>query len=57
MLASTGAAGLVRLRALGGCAPWPAGRAAGRFVAPRDVIADDVLLMLQDLVDKKVLRQ
>ena len=30
---------------------------AGRFDAPRDVIAGDVLPMLQDLVDKKVLRQ
>ena len=30
---------------------------AGRFEAPRDVIAGDVLPMLQDLVDKKVLRQ
>jgi pyrroloquinoline quinone biosynthesis protein D len=33
------------------------GELAGRFDAPRDVIARDVLLMLQDLVDKKVLRQ
>jgi pyrroloquinoline quinone biosynthesis protein D len=30
---------------------------AGQFDAPRDVIAGDVLPMLQDLVDKKVLRQ
>jgi pyrroloquinoline quinone biosynthesis protein D len=30
---------------------------AGRFDAPRDVIAGDVLPMLQDLIDKKVLRQ
>ena len=30
---------------------------AGRFDAPREVIAGDVLPMLQDLVDKKVLRQ
>ena len=30
---------------------------AGRFDAPREVIARDVLPMLQDLVDKKVLRQ
>jgi len=30
---------------------------AGRFDAPRDVIAGDVLPMLQDLMDKKVLRQ
>ena len=30
---------------------------AGRFEAPRDVIAGDVLPMLQDLVDKRVLRQ
>jgi pyrroloquinoline quinone biosynthesis protein D len=30
---------------------------AGRFEAPRDVIAGDVVPMLQDLVDKKVLRQ
>jgi pyrroloquinoline quinone biosynthesis protein D len=30
---------------------------AGQFDAPRSVIADDVLPMLQDLVDKKVLRQ
>ena len=30
---------------------------ASRFEAPRDVIAGDVLPMLQDLVDKKVLRQ
>jgi pyrroloquinoline quinone biosynthesis protein D len=29
---------------------------AGRFEAPRDVIAADVLPMLQNLVDKKVLR-
>ena len=28
---------------------------AGRYDAPRDVIAGDVLKMLQDLVDKKVL--
>jgi pyrroloquinoline quinone biosynthesis protein D len=30
---------------------------AGQFDAPRDVIAGDVLPLLQDLVDKKVLRQ
>jgi pyrroloquinoline quinone biosynthesis protein D len=30
---------------------------AGRFDAPRDVIADDVLPMLRDLLDKKVLRR
>ena len=30
---------------------------AGRFEAPRDVIAGDVLPMLRDLVDKRVLRQ
>ena len=30
---------------------------AGQFDAPRDVIAGDVLPMLQDLVYKKVLRQ
>ena len=30
---------------------------ARRFDAPRDVIAGDVVPMLQDLVDKKVLRQ
>jgi pyrroloquinoline quinone biosynthesis protein D len=30
---------------------------AGQFDAPRDVIASDVRPMLQDLVDKKVLRQ
>jgi pyrroloquinoline quinone biosynthesis protein D len=30
---------------------------AGQFDAPRNVIAGDVLPMLQDLVDKKVLRQ
>jgi len=30
---------------------------AGQFDAPRDVIAGDVLPMLKDLVDKKVLRQ
>ena len=30
---------------------------ARRFDAPRDVIAGDVLPMLQDLVDKKVLRR
>ena len=30
---------------------------ASRFDAPREVIAGDVLPMLQDLVDKKVLRQ
>jgi pyrroloquinoline quinone biosynthesis protein D len=30
---------------------------AGRFDAPRDVIAGDVVPMLQNLVDKKVLRQ
>jgi pyrroloquinoline-quinone synthase len=29
---------------------------AGRYNAPRDVIASDVIKMLQDLVDKKVLR-
>ena len=29
---------------------------AGRYDAPRDVIASDVIKMLQDLVDKKVLR-
>ena len=29
---------------------------AGRYDAPRDVIAGDVVAMLQDLVDKKVLR-
>jgi pyrroloquinoline quinone biosynthesis protein D len=29
---------------------------AGRFDAPREVIAGDVLPMLQDLLDKKVLR-
>ena len=29
---------------------------ASRFDAPRDVIAGDVLKMLQDLLDKKVLR-
>ena len=29
---------------------------AGRYDAPRDVIAGDVVEMLQDLVDKKVLR-
>ena len=29
---------------------------AGRYDAPRDVIAVDVVKMLQDLVDKKVLR-
>jgi len=29
---------------------------AGRYDAPRDVIAGDVIKMLQDLVDKKVLR-
>ena len=29
----------------------------GRYDAPRDVIAGDVLKMLQDLVDKKVLRR
>ena len=28
----------------------------GRYDAPRDVIAADVVKMLQDLVDKKVLR-
>ena len=28
---------------------------AGRYDAPRDVIAGDVVAMLQDLVDKKVL--
>jgi pyrroloquinoline quinone biosynthesis protein D len=30
---------------------------AGQFDAPRDVIAGDVLPMLRDLLDKKVLRQ
>ena len=30
---------------------------AGRFDAPRAVIADDVVPMLQDLLDKKVLRR
>ena len=30
---------------------------AGQFDAPRDIIAGDVLPLLQDLVDKKVLRQ
>jgi pyrroloquinoline quinone biosynthesis protein D len=30
---------------------------AGQFDAPRNVIAGDALPMLQDLVDKKVLRQ
>jgi pyrroloquinoline quinone biosynthesis protein D len=30
---------------------------AGQFDVPRNVIAGDVLPMLQDLVDKKVLRQ
>jgi pyrroloquinoline quinone biosynthesis protein D len=30
---------------------------ATRFEAPREVIAGDVLPMLQDLVDKKVLRR
>jgi len=30
---------------------------AARFDAPREVIAGDVLPMLRDLVDKKVLRQ
>ena len=29
---------------------------AGRYDAPRDVIAGDVVKMLQDLFDKKVLR-
>ena len=29
---------------------------AGRYDAPRTVIGDDVLKMLQDLVDKKVLQ-
>ncbi len=29
---------------------------SGRFEAPREVIAGDVIVMLQDLVDKKVLR-
>jgi pyrroloquinoline quinone biosynthesis protein D len=29
---------------------------ADRYEAPREVIADDVVAMLQDLVDKKVLR-
>ncbi len=28
----------------------------GRYDAPRDVVAVDVIKMLQDLVDKKVLR-
>ena len=28
----------------------------GRYEAPRDVIAGDVVKMLQDLIDKKVLR-
>lgn len=30
---------------------------AGQFDAPREIIAGDVLPMLQDLVDKKVLRR
>ena len=30
---------------------------ARRYEAPRDVIAGDVIKMLQDLVDKKVLRR
>jgi len=30
---------------------------ARRYEAPRDVIASDVVKMLQDLVDKKVLRR
>ena len=30
---------------------------ASRFEAPRDVIANDILPMLQDLLDKKVLRR
>ena len=30
---------------------------AGRYEAPREVIAGDVVAMLQDLVDKKVLRR
>jgi pyrroloquinoline quinone biosynthesis protein D len=30
---------------------------ANRFEAPREVIANDVLSMLQDLLDKKVLRR
>jgi pyrroloquinoline quinone biosynthesis protein D len=30
---------------------------AGRFDAPREVIAGDVVAMLKDLVDKKVLRR
>jgi pyrroloquinoline quinone biosynthesis protein D len=30
---------------------------AGQFDAPRETIADDTLPMLQDLVDKKVLRR
>jgi len=30
---------------------------AGQFDAPREVIAGDVLPMLQDLVNKQVLRQ
>ena len=29
---------------------------AGRYDAPRDIIGRDVIKMLQDLVDKKVLR-
>jgi pyrroloquinoline quinone biosynthesis protein D len=30
---------------------------SGQYEAPREVIAGDVLAMLQDLVDKKVLRE
>ena len=30
---------------------------AGRYEAPREVIAADIIAMLQDLVDKKVLRR
>ena len=30
---------------------------AGQFDAPRETIADDTLPMLQDIVDKKVLRR
>jgi pyrroloquinoline quinone biosynthesis protein D len=30
---------------------------ASRYDAPREVIASDVVVMLQDLVDKKVLRE
>jgi pyrroloquinoline quinone biosynthesis protein D len=32
-------------------------RLAAEYEAPREVVAADVLKMLQDLVDKKVLRQ